>query len=306
LLTKYLGEFLSLLSPLLWAFAVILFRKGGQSVDPISLNLFKNWVGFSLLLCTMLLIGGTAWSETSARDIALLTISGIIGISIADTLYFYALNIVGASRMAVIGCFYMPTAVILSFIFLGDSFNLTKYLGSAAVFIAITIIALQVPTDQTEPHTSPVVRSKSRIYFLGLMIGIFSVLLMAIGIVITKPVLDRLPILWTATIRLGAGLFALQGMVLLHPRRREIHRTFAPSPVWWTILPAAIFGTYLSYVLWIGGMKYANVSVAAVLNQVNVVFITVLAIIFLREKVTIYSLFAIILATCGSIATALK
>ncbi len=39
---KYLGETCALLSPLLWSFAVILFRKTGEHVTPIALNLFKG------------------------------------------------------------------------------------------------------------------------------------------------------------------------------------------------------------------------------------------------------------------------
>ena len=40
----YFGELLALLSPMAWAVAVILFRKTGEKVPPVPLNLVKNSV----------------------------------------------------------------------------------------------------------------------------------------------------------------------------------------------------------------------------------------------------------------------
>ena len=53
---QYLGEILSVVAAILWAFAVILFKKSGESVHPIALNLFKNIFAMALFIATILIL----------------------------------------------------------------------------------------------------------------------------------------------------------------------------------------------------------------------------------------------------------
>jgi drug/metabolite transporter (DMT)-like permease len=54
-------------------------------------------------------------------------------------------------------------------------------------------------------------------------------------------------------------------------------------------------------IAWMAGMKLTKASVAAPLNQLNTIFIFILAAIFLSEKVTKGKIIAVILATIGAI-----
>jgi drug/metabolite transporter (DMT)-like permease len=47
-------------------------------------------------------------------------------------------------------------------------------------------------------------------------------------------------------------------------------------------------------------MKYAQASVAAVLNQLNTIFIVVIAAIFLKERLTAWKIAAVVLAFIGA------
>lgn len=96
-----LGELYSLACALAWAAAVILFKRSGESLAPVPLNLFKNLVGLALMLLTVLAFSGTAWPGIPAQAVAIALVSGFLGIGVGDTLYFRALNDIGASRMAV-------------------------------------------------------------------------------------------------------------------------------------------------------------------------------------------------------------
>jgi drug/metabolite transporter (DMT)-like permease len=66
------------------------------------------------------------------------------------------------------------------------------------------------------------------------------------------------------------------------------------------MVPASFFGSYFSLILWMGGMKYAKVSVAAALNQLNTIFIVVLAAVFLKERLSLWKVAAVILAFVGA------
>ena len=47
------GEFFALASALCWALAIILFRRSGDALPAFELNLFKNLVGFLLIVPTL-------------------------------------------------------------------------------------------------------------------------------------------------------------------------------------------------------------------------------------------------------------
>ena len=65
------GEFYSALCAVLWAIAVVLFRKSGEHVPPVALNLFKGVFGLLMFLPTMAVLGlpfapdGTTGSGTA-------------------------------------------------------------------------------------------------------------------------------------------------------------------------------------------------------------------------------------------------
>ena len=87
-----LGEAMALGSAATWAFGVILARQLGRTLPPPTLNLFKN--GLVLLALTPLALVSTHGQLPSLGTGALLLtlVSGIMGIAVADTLYFRALN----------------------------------------------------------------------------------------------------------------------------------------------------------------------------------------------------------------------
>ncbi|MBU0617279.1 MAG: DMT family transporter, partial [Planctomycetes bacterium] len=99
------GELFALLAALTWAFAMVLFKYSGERVTPLALNLFKNVVGVILLALTLLaapllpsLLGGESLQQVlalPARQIWIMVLSGVIGIALGDTLFFYGLNMVG-------------------------------------------------------------------------------------------------------------------------------------------------------------------------------------------------------------------
>ena len=287
----YLGEALSALAPLAWAIAVILFRRAGNDVAPVPLNLFKSAVGLALLLLTMLVIGDPSWRETSTTDLVVLAVSGVIGVALADTVFFYALNILGASRLAVVGATYMPFVVILSFVFLGERFGPLQWAGSILAIAAVVLAAL--PQGETS--------ARPRRFVLGAALGVLALGLMAIGIVMAKPALDRTPVVWASTLRLGAAVVTMAPILALLPGRRIYFAPFRPSSVWRIILPGAVIGTYLAYMLWLGGIKHTDVSVAAILNQLHVIYVVILAAIFLGERLTLLKAAGVALAVAGSV-----
>jgi drug/metabolite transporter (DMT)-like permease len=62
----------------------------------------------------------------------------------------------------------------------------------------------------------------------------------------------------------------------------------------------SFLGSYIAMIIWLGGMKYTQVSTASALNQTTNIFIFIFAAIFLKEKITKQKTFGILSAMIGA------
>ena len=99
--------------------------------------------------------------------------------------------------------------------------------------------------------------------------------------------------------RMVGGLISLAVILYFYPGRRKILYSLTKLGNMKYMLPGSILGAYISLILWLGGMKYAQISVAAALNQTSNVFIFLFAALFLKEAITTRKTAAIIMALAG-------
>ena len=282
---------MALLSAIVWALAVILFKKSGEVVHPIGLNAFKNILAAVLLIPTAWLFGESLLRPAPWQDYLLLILSGALGIGIADTLFFKSLNALGAGLVAVVDCLYSPAIIGLSMLWLGDQLTLWQLLGVAIILSAVLSVT-------REGRNHPAGRRK---LLLGILWGVLAILAMAVGIVMIKPILDHSPLIWATEIRLIGGLLVLAVVLMLHPSRRVILKSIRTPQRWAYTLGGSFLGAYMAMIVWLAGMKYTQVSTAAALNQTTNIFIFIFAALLLKEKVTLLRLAAIVLAVAGAL-----
>ena len=194
----HFGEMLALATALVWASAVILFKKSGETASPLGLNLFKNLLAFLLVLPTMAVMGVEPLRAAPPGDYALLVLSGVLGIGIADTLFFKSLNLLGAARSAVVDCLYSPVIILLSMLWLGERITAVQAAGVALIVSAVLALG-------GEKGAARITR---RQLSAGIALGALSMAAMGVGIVMIKPLLERSPILWAVEVRFaGAAVF---------------------------------------------------------------------------------------------------
>jgi drug/metabolite transporter (DMT)-like permease len=292
------GEVYALLAALTWALALVLFRQSGQQVSAVAMNLFKNVVALLLLGLTLALHppGLEIAPEHLGRDLLLLSLSGIVGIALADTAFFYALRLVGVGIISIVDCLYTPFVMIFSWLLLGERLVAIQYLGAGLILGGILI---------SSRHTPPEGRSRAQL-LAGIAIAALSMALMAWGIVVVKPQLERWPTIPATAVRMLAGTLVLAALTPGLSRPREVWIVFRPGPVWKTLLPGSLLGAYLALIFWIAGFQYTReASVAAVLNQTTVIFSILLATIVLREPLGGRKLAAVVLAVVGVVIVTL-
>jgi drug/metabolite transporter (DMT)-like permease len=270
--TVGIGEAMALGSAAAWAVGVILARQLGVHLPPLTLNLLKNGLVLCVLAPVALLLYAGAWPVMPVRDMLIVLASGVIGIALADTLYFRALNELGAGRMGVIGNLYSPLVLLLGFVFLDERLGGMQWLGFALVAGGVLLVSIPARGQAARPqHT-----------LRGILLGLLAIALMAVAIVMVKRTLETQPLLWVTLLRLCgamAGLLFLASLPSMRQRMRFVPRDVA----WHRLVLAALVGQGLSMVLWLGGYKFTSASVAAILNESASVFLVVLAALWLRE-----------------------
>jgi len=289
--------------------AVILFRKSGEHVTPVALNTFKGVIALLLFFVSMLWLKIPFFPpDRTSTDWMILLLSGAVGIGIADTLFFASLNRLGASGSAIIDCAYSPAVILCAFLYLGEPIRLTLLLALAFMICAIWIGSSEPAPgglEQSLRNQSGVLQQGLRNQRVGILLGVSSMLLMAIGIVMAKPVLNQANVWWATPVRLVGGQMLLTMQAITPMHRSSMRQIFQMSRIWLVAIPSAFLGSYLALVAWIAGMKYSPAGIAGILNQLSTIFVPILAALFLKERLTKKKILAILLGFSGALVVTL-
>jgi len=285
------GEFFALACALCWALAIILFRRVGDALPPFELNLFKNLLGFSLILPTLAVVEGFQLSAFSPQDIAVTMLSGLLGIAVADTWYLRALSLMGASRTGIVSGLLSPFVILLSIMFLGESLRGWQLAGFALVMCGILLVTWRQNRREVDAaHLSK-----------GVFYGIGAVFLMAVGIVMVKEILETRPFMMTAEIRLAGGAGGMLIYMALRGRYAAVKHNFMKPLPWKLIIAGSFLGAYVSMMMWLAGYKLIPASEASVLNETANAWIVLLAWLMLGESIGYRKVTGIMLTSAGVI-----
>jgi drug/metabolite transporter (DMT)-like permease len=285
-----MGELLALLTALMWALGVILFKKSVGFVSPFALSVFKTTVAFILLALTAFAMGQTRTVVAPPDHLLLMLASGALGIGISDTLFFMALSRLGASRTALLDCLYSPFVILFSLILLKESLPPIAILGGLLILSSVAISSKRafgnnIPRKQL---------------WIGCALGAAAMATVAFAVVLVKPLLPEYPLAWVSTVRMAGGLVVLTLLLPFYPDRKSVYVVFRPQPGSKWMLLGTFFGSYLSLMCWLAGFKFAKAAIAAPLNQTSTVLVVLFAALFLQEPLTKVKLVAVALAFCGA------
>ena len=293
----YLGEICSLLSAVFWALAIIIFKKIGDRVSPMVINPVKSTIGLLLFILTYIISGIplTPNTQFSNTDLITLAISGIIGIGIADIIFLHSLNILGAGISAIVDTVYSPFVIFFAFIILGESLTAIQLFGGVLIIGSILYTSTKI-------QNIPVNRKRFK---QGVLYGVGSIAMMALGIVMIKPILNtvsnqpRLQ-MWIAGYRLISGVL-VSGSIMLYVNQKEnILGALRDRTLWLPLMVSSVLATYLGIAMWVMGMSMTTASISSILNQTATIFIMIFAWVFLGEPLTKRRILSIIVAMLGA------
>ena len=272
-----LGISFGLASAFIWATASLAIKAQSDRIDTSSFNAFRMVVGTLFMLALLPFSGGwTALAQVPAAAAILLAVSSIIGVAMGDTLYFWSMTKIGASRALPISGAYPLFTWALAITLLGESITLEALLGTLLVLAGVYLIS---------PRIGPVSRSDARTDRIGILAALAAAALWAIATMLLKVGLqDGTPVVIVNLIRLPVAAIATALFT---------HRQFGLR-VWRgynvktlpTLALLAVYSTGIGMIVWTLTVDYAGAARASLLNTAAPLIGVPLSALFLRERVT--------------------
>ncbi len=134
-----IGFFAAISAVLSWTFACSIWRRESENLLPRQINIYKNVLASIFFLPVVLTI---SWFS-DAFSIFVLIISGIVGISIGDTLYINSLKIIGTRKTLSFEALTPIIATTLGTLSINEIYTQKVWIGSLVVSFSLLMIVRQ-------------------------------------------------------------------------------------------------------------------------------------------------------------------
>ncbi len=284
------GELAALFAACLWAVSSTVYARIGQRIPPLELNLIKGTIAIVLLICTCLLQNDFN-AAISPYHLCLLLLSGILGIGLGDTAFFFALNYLGARRALLMETLAPPITTILALIFLQEKLSLVAVCGIFLTILGVAwVVTERVPGNNSNIHLGR-----------GIGFGIVAAIALAGGAVLSRGVLATTTIspLWAALLRLIGGVSILLPWAWLRQKRSRFQfKTLASARIIGAVFFAAFAGTYLGIWLQQTAIKFTAAGIALTLTNTSPLFVIPIALC-MGERVSPRAVLGVAVALSG-------
>jgi len=283
------GDIYALMAALCWSSGIILFELAGKVLDSLQMNFIKNFIG--LIGFTMiLLINGNLFISYTSHEYFLLIISAVLGVAVGDLFLLASLKRLGSGFYAVAGTSYILFVFLFAFLLFQEVIPLQGYLGGTLVILGIMIRSMTIPKYISRTQLTR-----------GILYVLIAQALTAYSVILVRPMLESHPVVHIAMIRFGIGVLFNMSHLLLMGGIRSVRQTLITGFKVPTMVAGAFMGTFLAVIFWLAGFKYTLAGRAAIYNQLSTILITLMAAIFLKERMNSRSWVAVALAVAGAV-----
>jgi drug/metabolite transporter (DMT)-like permease len=271
-MTLPLHELAALGTATCWACTGLIAADGVRVLGPYWFNMIRQ-VFVALLLCAVVAATG-AFRGLTGAEVALLAVSGVMGILIGDTLNFAAVGRLGPRRAGAVFALNAPMTALLGWAVLGEALPWQAALGIALAAAGVALAVLGRP--RADAHRLEVVRGA---LVLGVICGAGAAFGQAAGSLIARPVMaGGMDPYLGSLIRVGAS-GAVMALLTATPMAPQRPRTIT-RPVLIITLATAFIGLLLGMTLFLYALQGPETGIIATLSATSPVII--LPLLWLR------------------------
>ncbi|MBE9168861.1 DMT family transporter [Pleurocapsales cyanobacterium LEGE 06147] len=293
LIGQFPGELAALTAAFLWAASSVIYTFLGQTIPPLQLNFLKGIIAIAFLVLTLVWLG-EAFLDFKVVPVTFLVISGVIGIGLGDTAYFFALNNLGARRTLLLETLAPPLGALLALIFLQEQLSVSSWCGILLTLLGVAwVISERIP----------VAVGNGQYAVVGIVWGVLAAIAQATGAVLSRYALVESTIspLWSTLLRLMGGT-VIVFILLLLPFASV--KPLQSKPNFWsfrllgTIALTAFVSTYLGIWLQQTSLKFAPTGIAQTLLATSPLFVLPIAAV-MGERISIRAFLGVLIAIAG-------
>jgi DME family drug/metabolite transporter len=286
-----LGELLTVTAALCWALGASLYKKGMLNVGPVALNLFRSVPATIYAFFALYLLGKWIFlSELDIVSLVYISVSSLLVLAAGDTLYFIGLKSVGVAKTVPIAYSYSIFVALISTFFLEETMTASILLGTVAVVSGVWLVPGRAENNIRKRETLK----------LGIIAALGTSLCWACGLILFKLILANIDPFVLASVRMAFLVPVLGAFTIVPAETRSSIKHLTRSNTIMIVLSGLISLGIEDTLLYIG-LENAKANVVAPLGSTTPLFATIIAMLFLKERVSKGVVAGTLLVTVGTI-----
>lgn len=275
-----LGELAAIGSALLWAFNSVWVRPLAQRIPALRITALQYVASATCMLLTAAALDKLGLAlQIPPLQAAGLVLAALLGMGLGDTTYVRSLSTVGVSvAYPVSQAAYVLCTFVLALVLLAEPLTLRVLAGAALLLAGIWTLSREAAPAEPTGGVAVATRLRS-----GLLAAVFAGLCWAGTTTTLKLAITGVDLLAANALRIPMVALALNTVAL---------NRFGPAypvvgvPALRTIVLSGVVGMWCSSLLFVYAIDQAGAAKTAVLSSTSPVFASVLAVVFLHERIT--------------------
>lgn len=280
----FFGILSALLSACSWAFGTITFERIGKVVPFVGITFLKGVFSIVLMILLLLFTGGLY--PIGLWEFSFLALSGIIGITIGDSLFFKSLQDLGAKTQVIFFLLGQILTMVLSLLFLGELLSLEQYIGAFVLLSGVVVTTWG--TQSNHPN-------KLR----GIVFGLLSMTCFSVSAIMVKAAISDVPVITATFYRMLFGTIFTLGYGLASKNFSSWVKPLQDRKLLCLFIFNVIVITYGGFLLYMAAIKFISVALASVLSATEPIFVLLLAFLIMKEKASKRELIGTVITLIG-------
>ena len=280
--------------------AAVTFARSAMAISGVQgrvgvfqLGRWQMGMAFVLAAASSLAVGG--WQAVTGWQFGMLTASAVTGIMLATSTYIASIHAAGPRITALLFSLTSPFALLLGYVFLGETVTLTQ---SAGIALILSGIVLAILAEKAGDSTL------RRPLWQGIALGVVTAMGQAMGSLLARPAMEQGVEPFTAmAIRSGLGLVFFTAIMVL-PMARAVTLP-APRDLL-RVGVSAVMGMYLGMTLMMAALATGDVGIVATLTSTTPILILPLLWFTTRRAPGLWAWAGAVLAVAGTALISLQ
>ena len=272
------AEFLAALAALCWAMGSLLSAHASSRMGAFA---FTRWrLFFALTLLWALAVWTGQWNGLSAPAMALLALSGFVGIFIGDTALFACMNRLGPRRCGVLFATHALFSVLLAWVFLGETLWGWTLAGSA-LLVSGVMVAIAWGRRADETHRWEDTRGRLA---TGVALGLLAAVCQAVATLMIKPLMSTgIDPVTASAVRVSAAFAVHLALLWAGLGLARVQQPLSAHVLWSTWASAAV-AMALGMTLILAALRTGQANLVGILSSISPVLLLPLLWLVYRRR----------------------